>query len=56
MGVGSTEDLVTSNLCGDDLADDVTVGEADNEAVFWSIVFVLRLLDEATSSVVVGLS
>lgn len=41
--VGGDEDLVASDFGGYDLADDIAIGEADNEAVFRSIVFVLRL-------------
>lgn len=36
------------------MADDILIGEADNEAVFRSVVFVLGLGDEALASVVVG--
>ena len=56
VGVGSAEDLVTSDLRGDDLHDDVAVGEADDEAVLWRIVLVLGLGDEALASIVIGLS
>lgn len=56
VGVGSGEDLVTGDLGGDDLGDDVAVGEADNKTVLWSIVLVLGLGDEALASIVVGLS
>ena len=54
VGVGCAEDLVPSYLGCDDLADDIAVGEADNKAVFRSIVFVLGLADEALTSVIVG--
>ena len=56
VGVGADEDLVAGDLRGDDLADDVAVGETDNEAVLGRIVLVLGLGDEALTSVVVGLS
>ncbi len=56
MGVGCGEDLVTRNLCGDQLGDDVAVGEADDEAVFGSVVFVLGLGDQSLASIVVGLA
>ncbi len=56
VGVGRGEDLVAGDLGGDDLHDDVTVGEADNETVLWRIVLVLGLGDEALASIVVGLS
>jgi len=54
--VGGHEDLVTSDLGGDDLGDDVAVGEADHQAVLGSIVLVLGLGDEALAGVVVGLT
>lgn len=54
--VRSGEDLVSGELRGDDLADDVLVGEADDQAVLWRIVLVLGLGDEALAGVVVGLS
>lgn len=56
VGVGRDEDLVTSDLGRDDLADDVAVGEADDQAVLGGVVLVLGLGDEALASVVVGLS
>jgi hypothetical protein len=56
VGVGSDEDLVTSDLGRDDLADDVAVGEANNQAVLGSVVLVLGLGDEALAGVVIGLS
>lgn len=54
--VGRDEDLVARDLRGDDLADDVLVGEADDEAVLGRIVLVLGLGDEALAGVVVGLA
>jgi hypothetical protein len=54
--VGRGEDLVTVDLGGDDLGDDVAVGEADNQAVLGRIVLVLGLGDEALAGVVVGLA
>lgn len=56
VGVGGAEDLVTSDLGGDDLADDVAVGEADDQAVLGSVVLVLGLGDQALAGVVVGLA
>lgn len=53
MAVRGGEDLVTGDLGGDDLRDDVLVGEADDEAVFRGVVFVLGLGDEAFAGVVV---
>ena len=56
VGVGSDEDLVTSDLGRDDLADDVAVGEANDQAVLGGVVLVLGLGDEALAGVVIGLS
>ena len=56
VGVGGDEDLVAGDLRGDDLGDDVLVGEADDEAVLGRIVLVLGLGDEALAGVVVGLT
>lgn len=56
VSVGRDEDLVARDLRGHDLADDVLVGEADNQAVLGSIVLVLGLGDEALSGVVIGLA
>lgn len=56
VGVGGSEDLVTGDLGGDDLGDDVAVGEADNESVLGGVVLVLGLGDQALASIVVGLS
>lgn len=46
--------VLAGDLGGDDLADDVAVGEADDKTVFGCIVFVLGLCDEAFAGVVVG--
>jgi len=56
VGVGSAEDLVTANLRVDDLADDVLVGETDDETVLGRIVLVLGLGDQPLAGIVVGLS
>ena len=56
VGVGSAEDLVASDLGGDDLHDNIAVGEADDETVLGRIVLVLGLGDETLSCVVIGLS
>jgi len=52
--VSRAEDLVTGDLGGNDLTDDILIGEANDEAVFGGIVFVLGLGDETLASVVVG--
>lgn len=56
VSVSGTKDLVARDLGGDNLADDIFVGEADNETVLGSVVFVLGLSDETLAGVVVGLS
>jgi hypothetical protein len=56
VGVGGDEDLVAGDLGGDDLGDDVAVGEADHQAVLGRIVLVLGLGDETLAGVVVGLT
>lgn len=54
--VGCAEDFVASNLRGDDLTDDITVGEAYNETVFGGVVLVLGLGYETLASIVICLS
>ena len=54
--VGGTENLITRDLRGYYLADDIFVGEADDETVLRSVVFVLGLGDKTLAGVVVGLS
>ena len=56
MRVGRGEDDITGDLGVDDLGDNVLVGEADDEAVLWRVVLVLRLGHEALSGIVIGLS
>lgn len=56
VGVSSGVDLVASDLSGDDLGDDVTVGEADDETVLGRVVLVLGLGDQALTGIVVGLT
>ena len=56
VGVRSHEDLVTANLRGDDLSNDVAVGEADDEAVLGRIVLVLGLGGQALAGIVIGLT
>jgi len=53
MGIGSAEDLVSSEFRANQLTDNVTVGEADNQAVLGRVVLVLGLGDEALAGVVV---
>jgi hypothetical protein len=55
VSVGCTEDLVTGDLGRDQLADDVSIGESDDEAVLRGVVLVLRLGDQTLAGIVVGL-
>ena len=54
VGVRGHEDLVAGDLGGNDLGDDVLVGEADDEAVLGRIVLVLRLGDQPLTGIVIG--
>ena len=56
VGVGGGEDAVAVELGVDDLADDVLVGEADDEAVLVGVVLGLVLADHGASGDVVGLA
>ena len=56
VSVGSAEDFVARDLRGDNLTDDIFIGEADNQAVLGGVVFVLGLGDKTLAGVVVGLS
>jgi hypothetical protein len=56
VGIGGTEDFVAGKLGSDKLADDVSVGESNDEAVLGRVVFVLGLRDKALAGVVVGLA
>jgi hypothetical protein len=54
MGIGGAEDFVTSELCSDNLADDVSVGEPNDKTVLGRVVFVLGLGNEALAGIIVG--
>ncbi len=54
VAVGCAEDFVASYLGGDDLANDILIGEANDEAVLGSVVFVLGLGDETLACIVIG--
>ena len=56
VAVSRTEDLVAVEFGRDDLADNVFIGEANDQAVFGCIVFVLRLSDETLAGIIVGLA
>ena len=56
VGVGRDEDFVAGELGRHDLADDVAVGEAHDQAVFGRVVLVLGLGDQTLAGVVVGLA
>lgn len=56
VGVRGHEDLVTADLRGDNLSNDVAVGEADDETVLGRIVLVLGLGGQALAGIVIGLA
>jgi hypothetical protein len=56
MCISSSEHIVTLNLGGDNLAHDILVGDADNDAVLGGVVLVLILADKLLASVVVSLT
>ena len=56
VSICSAEDLVACDLGSNNLTDNIFVGEANNEAVLGSVVFVLGLGDQTLAGVVVGLS
>lgn len=56
VGVGSNVDDISDDLGRDDLADDVGVGETDDQTVARRVVLVLVLSDQGLSGLVVGLS
>lgn len=51
---GDGQYVLASDFRGHDLANDITIGEADDEAIFGGIVFVLGLGNETLAGVVVG--
>jgi hypothetical protein len=56
VSVSRGKNKVTLELSVDDLADDVSVGEADNKTVLGGVVLVLGLNDKTLAGVVVGLT
>jgi len=56
VGVCVGDDNIVGEVGGDNLADDVAVGDAHNKSVLGGLVFVLVLLDESLTCVVVGLT
>lgn len=54
--VSRSKDEISLNLGIDDLADDVGVGEADNEAILAGVVLVLVLDDQTLAGIIIGLS
>jgi len=56
VGVCGSEDFVTRDFGSNDLHDDVTIGESDDETVFWCIVFIFGLGDETFTGIVISLS
>lgn len=56
VGISCAEDFVAGDFGGDDLNDDIAVGETNDQAVFGRVVLVFGLSDETLSGVVVGLT
>ena len=56
VGVCCAENLVARDFRGHDLADDIAVGETNDQTIFGGIVFILGLGGEALASIVVRLS
>lgn len=54
VSVGAAEDLVAGDFGCDDLNDNIPVSEADDEAVFGGVVFVLGLSNKTLAGVIVG--
>ena len=54
--IGCTKNFVAGDFRRDNLADDILVGKANDKTIFGGIIFVLRLGNEAFTSVVVGFS
>ena len=54
--IGSAENFVACDLGRDNLADNIVIGEADDETVLGSIVLILCLGDQALAGIVVGLT
>jgi hypothetical protein len=53
MGIGSTDNHISFNTGIRDLSSDVLVGEPDDHAVFWSVVFILILDDKPLTRIVI---
>jgi hypothetical protein len=56
MGVGRGKDKVTLNLGIDHLANNVSVGDTDNQTILGGVILVLVLDDQALAGIVVSLS
>lgn len=56
VGVSRGQNNVASQSGRDDLADDVLVGEANNQSVLGGVVFGLILGDQPLAGIVVGLA
>jgi hypothetical protein len=56
VSIGSREDEITLELGVDDLANNILVGETDDQSVLGRVVLVLGLNDESLTSIVVGLT
>lgn len=56
MSVSRGQDKVALDLCVDDLANDVRVGETNDKAILGRVILVLVLNDQALASIVVSLA
>ena len=54
MSISGDKDLVAGDLRGNNLADDVAIGKADDETIFRGVIFILRLGDQALPGIIVG--
>lgn len=56
MRIGGTDDFVAFNARVSDLSGYIAIRQANNQSVFWSVVLVLVLEDQAFTGIVIGLS
>ena len=56
LGGSVSHHLITDDVGEDDLASDESVGESDNKSVLGGVVLVLVLVNQSTTSVVIGLT
>jgi hypothetical protein len=54
VGIGSSKNNITLQLCIDDLADNITASEANNKTVLWLIVLVLGLSNKSLALIIIS--